>query len=117
VNADASVAGGVLFGKQQTHIEGTQGYTDVSNKYGNFFGGVLPPLATTPIKMARSSAVTAPFVDLSLGLSYEIQRVKIGAGYRWERYFNVLDAGYTAHKDYDRTMDGPYVRFAVGFGG
>jgi len=117
VDVDGSVSGGVLFGRQTTNIAGTQGSSYISNKYGNFFGGVLPPLATTPINIARSSSVTAPFVDLSLGLSYEIERIKVGAGYRWERYYNVLDAGYAEHKDYDRTLDGPYFKIAVGFGG
>jgi len=117
VNVDGSLSGGVLFGKQTTAITGTQGSAYTSMKYGNFFGAVLPPLATTPINFARSTSVTAPFVDLSLGLSYEIQRMKVGAGYRWERYFNVLDGGSAEHKAYDRTIDGPYVRFSVGFGG
>jgi hypothetical protein len=56
-------------------------------------------------------------LNLDLGLSYEIQRVKIGAGYRWERYFNVLDGGYDEHRSYDRTFDGPYFKVSVGFGG
>jgi hypothetical protein len=58
-----------------------------------------------------------PVLDLSLGLSYEIQRIKVGAGYRWERYYNAIDAGYAEHKSYDRTIDGPYFKIAVGFGG
>ena len=58
-----------------------------------------------------------PLVDLSLGLSYEIQRIKVSTGYQWERYFNVLDAGYAEHRSYDRTFDGPYLKVSVGFGG
>jgi hypothetical protein len=72
---------------------------------------------TTPINVARTKSVTAPVLDLSLGLSYEIQRVKVGAGYRWERYYDVLDAGSARHQSFDRTMDGPYFKIAVGFGG
>ena len=97
---------------------GTQGSTEYrAAKYDNFFGGVLPPLVTTPINIARSKSVTVPVVDLSLGLSYEVQRFKVGAGYRWERYFNAIDGGYAEHKAYDRTIDGPYFKVAVGFGG
>jgi hypothetical protein len=66
---------------------------------------------------ARSKSATVPVVDLSLGLSYKIQRMKVSAGYRWERYFNVLDAGFTDRKSYDRTLDGPYFKVAIGFGG
>jgi hypothetical protein len=29
----------------------------------------------------------------------------------------VLDAGYAEHQSYDRTLDGPYFKVAVGFGG
>jgi hypothetical protein len=80
-----------------------------------------PPMigdpVTTPINVARTKSVTVPVLDLSLGLSYEIQRVKVGAGYRWERYYDVLDAGSTRHQSFDRTMDGPYFKIAVGFGG
>jgi hypothetical protein len=117
VNLDWSVAGGVLFGKQKTSVTGTEGSAYTSMKYGNLFGHVMTPLDITPIHIARSEAVAAPFVDLKLGLSYEIERFKVGAGYRWERYYNVLDGGYDEHKDYNRTIDGPYVKIALGFGG
>ena len=66
---------------------------------------------------SRNKTATVPVLDLSLGLSYTVPGVKMSAGYRWERYFNVLDAGFTEHKSYDRTLDGPYVKIAVGFGG
>jgi hypothetical protein len=58
-----------------------------------------------------------PLLGLELGLSYEIQRVKLSTGYRWERYFDVLDAGFDNERDADRTIDGPYFKIAVGFGG
>jgi len=115
-NLDWSVTGGVLFGKQKTRIHGQETATDFSGKY---YGGLSPvgSPTVTPVEMERSKSVTAPVLDLSLGLSYEIQRVKVGAGYRWERYYNVLDAGYAERKEYDRTIDGPYFKIAVGFGG
>jgi outer membrane receptor protein involved in Fe transport len=116
VDLDWTVSGGVLFGKQKTAIRGQE---KASYYYGRLTYG--PPLSgeplVTPIDIHRTKSVSAPVIDLSLGLSYEIQRIKVGAGYRWERYFNVLDAGYADHQSYDRTFDGPYFKVAVGFGG
>jgi outer membrane receptor protein involved in Fe transport len=119
VDVDWSVTGGVLFGKQKTTATGTRGSSYYSGNYGRAQNQYpLPPLTPTPVGVApRDKSATVPLVDLSLGLSYEIQRVKVGAGYHWERYFNVLDAGYGEHKNYDRTFDGPYFKIAVGFGG
>jgi hypothetical protein len=118
---DWSVAGGVLFGKQKTAVEGEQ-RTAYYSAVGAYLvnGSALVPIddETVPLDIAsRSKSVTVPMVDLSLGLSYDIGRIKVGAGYRWERYFDVLDVGYDDHKDADRTMDGPYFKIAVGFGG
>ena len=116
VDLDWSLTGGVLFGKQKTSVSGqaTSAYF-----HGKYYQGLSQqgPATVIPPPAPRSKSVSAPMLDLSLGLSYEIQRVKVGAGYRWERYYNVLDAGYAEHKDYDRTIDGPYFKIAVGFGG
>ena len=120
VDLDWAVTGGVLFGKQKTTATGTYQSNYASGKYEFQLSGsnLLPPLTSKPLGVApRSKSVSVPMLDLSLGLSYEIQRVKVGAGYRWERYFNVLDAGYAEHKSYDRTFDGPYFKVSVGFGG
>jgi outer membrane receptor protein involved in Fe transport len=119
LDMDWSVTGGVLFGKQKSTISGTEAQEHSEAKYHQeLIYGVLPPLTETPIDIApRSKSVSVPVVDLSLGLSYEIQRFKVGAGYRWERYFDALDVGYDEHKDGDRTIDGPYFKIAVGFGG
>jgi hypothetical protein len=73
----------------------------------------LPPFA--PI--SRSNDETVPVYGASLGLSYEVSAFKVGAGYRWERYVNAIDGGFQEHKSEDRTMDGPYFKIAVGFGG
>jgi hypothetical protein len=117
LNIDWSLGGGVLFGKQRTKITG-QGYSQyhASLKY--------PGVTVTGDKQyvdltqpTRTKSVSVPVVDLSLGLSYDIQRIKVSTGYRWERYFNALDAGYAERKEYDRTFDGPYFKIAVGFGG
>ncbi|HEX5777098.1 MAG TPA: Lpg1974 family pore-forming outer membrane protein, partial [Caulobacteraceae bacterium] len=70
-----------------------------------------------PIDISRSEDTTVPTAGVSLGLSYAIDRVRVGAGYKWERYFDVLDGGFDTHEDADRTIDGPYFKIAVGFGG
>ena len=117
LNIDWSIGAGALFGKQKTSVEGEE--RDIARagvpKY-------LPlPVAgepvVTPRDTMREQDVTVPVVDLSLGLSYEAGRIKVGAGYRWERYFDVLDVGFQEAKDGDRTLDGPYFKVAVGFGG
>jgi hypothetical protein len=119
LDLDWTVTGGALFGRQKTTVNESEG-SDYFNAIYPSKGWILtdlPPPTQTPFSRASSKDVAVPFVDLSLGLSYQVPGVKIGAGYRWERYFNVLDAGFTDHKSYDRTLDGPYVKIAVGFGG
>jgi hypothetical protein len=116
VDLDWSITGGVLFGKQKTSLSGTYEVSYSNSKYAAPVN--LPPLTPTPLGVpSRSKSVSVPMLDLSLGLAYEIQRVKVGAGYRWERYYDVLDAGQDEHRSFDRTMDGPYFKIAVGFGG
>jgi len=122
LDLDWSVTGGILFGKQKTSLEGVETSTNYAGKYqtGITAKKIIPRAPTqvlTNLPADRSKSVTAPLVDLSAGLSFETGRVKVGAGYRWERYFNVLDAGYAERKQYDRTIDGPYFKIAVGFGG
>jgi outer membrane receptor protein involved in Fe transport len=116
LNVDWAIGGGVLFGKQETSISGSE---YVGYFHGNYlkFPGYIEPVSDVPVTGQRSRNVTVPLVDLSLGLSYDVGRVKIGAGYRWERYFDVLDVGDDEAKDADRTIDGPYFKIAVGFGG
>jgi outer membrane receptor protein involved in Fe transport len=114
LDVDWSLTSGVLFGRQKTQVGGDYASVYLDQPPTNR----LPPLTEHPIGIEpRSKDVTVPMLDLSLGLAYEVQRIKVGAGYKWERYFNVLDAGYDEHKDADRTIDGPYFKIAVGFGG
>ena len=130
LKAEWGIAAGVLFGKHETSISG-EDKTELHR--GNLGSRVeystdrskstivqtLPVASATtvPIDIRRSENATAPLVDLSLGLSYDVGRIKVGTGYRWERYFDVLDVGYQTEKKADRTIDGPYFKIAVGFGG
>jgi len=116
VDLDWSIAGGVLFGKQKATVSGSEAAGSLKVQYGQG-SEYWPSIPSVPVRMERSKSVSVPVINLSLGVSYEIQRVKVGAGYRWDRYFNVLDVGYAEHKNVDRTMDGPYFKVAVGFGG
>ena len=118
---DWSVTGGVLFGDRDTQIVGDDLLRNAGVVFG--FSGISFPIPTigtptmTAINETRSASATVPMADISLGLAYDVGRVRIGAGYRWERYFDVLDVGYDEAKDADRTIDGPYFKLAVGFGG
>ncbi|HEX6859578.1 MAG TPA: TonB-dependent receptor [Caulobacteraceae bacterium] len=117
---DWSVGGGVLFGDTKTEIEGFDRFerrSGVVNTAGRDFPiDIVGTPTFTPINVTRSKSATVPVVDLSLGLSYDVGRVKVGTGYRWERYFDVLDGGFDEAKKTDRTIDGPYFKIAVGFG-
>jgi hypothetical protein len=117
VDLDWSVTGGVLFGKQKTTITGVDERVYYEQKY-NQFPNTPVNASTQPLSIApRSTSVTIPTLGVALGLSYAIDRIKVGAGYRWERYFVAIDGGIAEHKSYDRTIDGPYFKIAVGFGG
>ncbi len=121
VDVDWSIGAGVLFGKQKTQVTGTQAHAQFVGDYvqfryaspNDFDDPAVTPLGIEP----RSKSVSVPVVDVSLGLSYEVQRIKLSTGYRWERYYDALDGGYSETKKYDRTIDGPYFRLSVGFGG
>ena len=117
---DWSVTGGALFGDRKTQVLGQERLRQVGTNLSNGLNYPIPTIGTpttTIIDESRSESATVPLVDLSLGLAYEVGRVRVGAGYRWERYFNVLDVGTDEAKDGDRTLDGPYFKIAVGFGG
>jgi hypothetical protein len=121
LNVDWSLTAGVLFGDRETTVVGDDMFRNIGVVIGS--RGLQLPLDTlgTPTNItfdeARTEDATVPLLDLSLGLSYEVGRVKLGTGYRWERYFDVLDTGFDAEKKADRTIDGPYFKIAVGFGG
>jgi hypothetical protein len=130
LDVDWSVTTGVVFGKQETSLSGQdetvlhqgdlgQRVQYASDRSRELIIRTIPVAHTdvTPIDIHRAKDVAAPLLDLSLGLSYEAGRIKVGTGYRWERYFDVLDVGQDDAKKADRTIDGPYFKIAVGFGG
>ncbi len=120
INADWSLSGGVLFGKQKTAIQGSEREAYYNQMYAGAYNNPPTPYeppVVTGVDLRRSRSVTVPVAALSLGLSYKIDRMKVGAGYRWERYFDAIDGGMNGGKSYDRTIDGPYFKIAVGFGG
>ena len=123
VSLDWDLSGGALFGKQKTSTSGVEATGAFEGRLSpiQLYAGIAQFRADmepeTISEPPRSESVTVPVVDLSLGLSYEVQRVKIGAGYRWERYFDAIDGGFEEHRSFDRTIDGPYFKLSVGFGG
>lgn len=117
VDIDWSVTGGALFGKQTVRAEGNRQHDYITHSSAVFGPEVTTTLYNEPISFSRTEDVTVPTLGASLGLSYAIDRVKVGAGYRWERYFDALDGGVEAANTFDRGMDGPYFKVSVGFGG
>jgi len=123
LNLDWTVSAGALRGERKSAFTGIQesqlhsGEINITlSGYDRFLPAVGDPIID-PLPTARSKGTTIPVVDLSLGLSYEVSRVKVSTGYRWERYFDAIDSGFGEEKKTDRTIDGPYLKFAVGFGG
>jgi len=124
VDIDWSVSGGVLFGKRSVDVTSTE--EDIFIERNGFellvAGYTTPPspiyhdVTTTGFSRSEDS-VAAPVAGASLGLSYSIGGFTAGAGYRWERYFDAIDGGFSEAKDVDRTIDGPYFKLSLGFGG
>jgi outer membrane receptor protein involved in Fe transport len=122
-----SLTGGVLFGERDTDITtrytieeySAAGDTFLYVLTGSTAGSILPTttISPDPVRTQRNSDIMAPVAQIGLGLSYSVGPFKAGAGYRWERYFNALDGGFQSEEDADRTIDGPYFKIAVGFGG
>jgi hypothetical protein len=118
VGVDWSVSAGVLFGHQKASVSGGESFAYWADQRWGDFPEPATDQGSTPLDVApRSKSVTVPVLDLSLGLSYKVDRFNVGAGYSWERYFDAIDGGIAEHKSYDRTVDGPYFKVSVGFGG
>ncbi|HET9160139.1 MAG TPA: TonB-dependent receptor, partial [Caulobacteraceae bacterium] len=117
VSLEAGVSGAVLFGNQ----EATATYETVDTlKRRRNVSGYMTILSTDPAASgghARSGSATVYSLGANLGLSYAVGRMKVSGGYRIDRFYNVLDGGVNTPKDEDRTIDGPYFKIAVGFGG
>ena len=122
VDLDWSVQAGALFGDQTSVLSGSRRERDYLLNALQLSGIASTP---TPIfteeteldPISRTESVTAPTAGVSLGLSYAVDRFSIGAGYRWERYFDVIDGGFEEQESRDRTIDGPYLKLSLGFGG
>jgi outer membrane receptor protein involved in Fe transport len=127
VSVEMSVSGGVLFGEQETAVTTNTKIREYATTGSNFLvpytqigdRTILPVMTVNgpPVSFERSGDVTAPLLGAGLGLSYRAGAFKVGAGYRWERYYNAIDGGYTRAEDADRTIDGPYFKVSLGFGG
>jgi outer membrane receptor protein involved in Fe transport len=116
LDVEWSVTGGVLYGDVKNVVSGYERvgpytFAPLTQSYAP-----SGPATYAALPSDRSASATVPLADLSLGLAYEVGRVKLGAGYRWERYFDVLDVGYDEEQSADRTIDGPYFKIAIGFG-
>jgi hypothetical protein len=112
-----TVGGGVLFGKRKVDMTGDILSNYYISRYNNTYAFPPPVSDRMQVDRQRSKSLAVPTANLSLGLAYEIDRLKVGAGYRWERYFDVIDGGDRERKAYGRTIDGPYFKLSIGFGG
>jgi hypothetical protein len=141
LDVDWSLSGGLLFGKQKTSVEGFEEgayYSQDHRQQRGLASQCLPncvdidphpirfvpsvdPFApessySTPFSHERSKSVRVPTAGATLGLTYRIGGASIGAGYQWERYFDAIDGGIEERKEYDRTVDGPYLKVTFGGG-
>ncbi len=111
---DMSMSAGVLFGRQKAQIndEGHSVYNYSDVVY------MIPTRTELPSReWSRNERATVPTFAATLGVSYGVDRVKLSTGYRWERYFDVIDGGVAEGRSLDRTTQGPYLKLSVGFGG
>jgi outer membrane receptor protein involved in Fe transport len=116
-DVDWSVGGGVLFGRQaMDSSEDSLGNYFKSSLF-NFPAGRTGLYDYENIPRHRSDDATVPNLSLALGLSYGIDRIKVSTGYSFERFYDAIDGGIDKAKQYDRTIQGPYFKIAVGFGG
>jgi hypothetical protein len=118
LDAELGLGGSVLFGRQKAQVSGSA-RGDYHYGYLAFAGTDLQEADAynTSFSERRSKSATVPSANANLGLSYTLGGLKLHGGYRWERYFNAIDAGITERKTYDRQLDGPYFKASVGFGG
>jgi iron complex outermembrane receptor protein len=118
VDLEWTVGGAVLFGKQtmrSTEDRFGESFLDDDGIFGVYAFTTLYNVADFP--RARTKDVTVPNLSLSLGASYTIDRLKLSTGYSYDRFFDAIDGGYEEAESHDRTVQGPYFKLSVGFGG
>jgi iron complex outermembrane receptor protein len=123
VDLDWKLGGAVLFGKQR--VESSEDrfgryYYRLGNGGGGLGGSSFQTTLyddVTPVVRSREDNAAVPNLTLELGLSYSIDRVKVSTGYSYDRFFDVIDGGFDEAKQYDRTIQGPYLKLSLGFGG
>ena len=57
-----------------------------------------------------------PNVGGSIGLTYQMEDVKVNFGYRVDMFFNAIDGGIDARKNENRGFMGPYASVSIGLG-
>jgi outer membrane receptor protein involved in Fe transport len=117
-----SLSAGALVGRRKASISGTEVDSDYETTAFELLAPTTPPLPAAVTETSfnlpdRRQDATIPTFGVSLGLSYAVGGFSLGAGYRWERYFDAIDGGYLEEETFDRTIDGPYFKVSVGFGG
>jgi iron complex outermembrane receptor protein len=116
LNVDWNLSGGMLYGKQKVLLSETTRETITS---GTLIPGFVKTIVPPTVETIRQSEedVQIPTYGATIGLSYSLDWIKVGAGYRWERYGDAIDGGFTERHEFDRTIDGPYFKLTLGFGG
>ncbi|HEX5776671.1 MAG TPA: TonB-dependent receptor, partial [Caulobacteraceae bacterium] len=122
LNLDVGATAGAFFGKRTASVQYQITDTILEHNPILVLGldkpyRVISSTSLPPFTRNESDSTTIYSVGANLGVSYEIQRFKFSGGYRWERFFDAIDGGIEERKTYDRTIDGPYFKIAVGFGG
>lgn len=121
VELDWSLSAGLLHGDQTVTQSGQemQSANEVDGLY--LLTGVLDPTLSVDVvteipRHIRTHAQNVPVLGASLGLTYRVGGFSIGAGYSWERYFDVIDGGTDERKRFDRTIKGPTAKVSIDFG-
>jgi len=121
VAIDAGIGASVLFGKQVTDAKfATEDFLGRYSRLHLPYSDLFAPISLTDGPSgghAEKNSATVYGVSANVGLSYEVGRMKVSGGYHIEKFYDVLDGGVERRKDVDRTIDGPYIKIAVGFGG
>ena len=110
---DWSVGGGALFGDQTVRSDEVR----LAREYMTLGQGFFTTPIDDTVSRERTQDATVPNVSLSAGVSWSVNRVKVSTGYAYDRFFDAIDGGYLEAEQHDRTIQGPYLKFSLGFGG